>query len=55
MNRGMQILKNKKMLHAHDSEELNPEQEDEEKKASRLKKYVYLNEMISREEDSEKL
>ena len=34
---------------AHDSEELNPEQEDEEKKASKLKKYVYLNEMISRE------
>ena len=34
---------------AHDSEEINPEQADEGKKASRLKKYVYLNEMMSRE------
>ena len=32
---------------AQDSEELDPEQEDEEKKVSRLKKYVYLNEMLS--------
>ena len=34
---------------AHDSEEIYPEQADEGKKASRLKKYVYLNEMMSRE------
>ena len=34
---------------AHDSEEINPEQADEGEKASRLKKYVYLNEMMSRE------
>ena len=31
----------------HDSEEINPEQADEGKKSSRLKKYVYLNEMMS--------
>ena len=34
---------------AHDSEEINLEQADEGEKASRLKKYVYLNEMMSRE------
>ena len=34
---------------AIDSEEINPEQTDEGKEASKLKKYVYLNEMISRE------
>ena len=38
---------------AHDSDELDPEQEDEEKKASRPKKYVYLNEMLSTEEIQE--
>ena len=35
---------------AHDFEELDLEQEDEEKTVSRLKKYVYLNEMLSTEE-----
>ena len=35
---------------AHDFEELDPEREDEEKTVSRLKKYVYLNEMLSIEE-----
>ena len=36
---------------AHDSEELYPEQEDEKKKASRLKKYVlYLNKVLEDEE-----
>ena len=34
---------------AHDSEEINHEQVDEEKKASRLKIYVYQNEIMSRE------
>ena len=34
---------------AHDSEEINPGQADEGEKASRLKKYVYLNEIMSRE------
>ena len=38
---------------AQDSEELDPEQEDEEKTVSRLKKYVYLNEMLSSEEIQE--
>ena len=32
---------------AHDFEEVNPELEDEQKEVSRLKKYVYLNEMLS--------
>ena len=36
-------------LTVNPDEEINPEQADEGKKASRLKKYVYLNEMISRE------
>ena len=36
------------VISAHDSEELNPEQEDEEKKASWLKIYVYQNEIMSR-------
>ena len=34
---------------AHDSEEINPEQVDEEKKVSRLKIYVYQNDIMSRE------
>ena len=34
---------------AHDSEEINPEQADEGEKASRLKKYVYQNEIMNRE------
>ena len=38
---------------AHDFEEVDPEQEDEEKKVSRLKKYVYLNEKLSIEEIQE--
>ena len=37
------------VIAAHDSEEINPEQVDEEKKASRLKIYVYQNEIMSRE------
>ena len=38
---------------AHDVEELNPELEDEQKAVSKLKKYVYLNEMLSTEEIQE--
>ena len=38
---------------AHDFEEVNPELEDEQKTVSRLKKYVYLNEMLSIEEIQE--
>ena len=37
------------VIDAHDSEEVNSGQEDEEKKASRLKVYVYQNEIMSRE------
>ena len=38
---------------AHDFEEVNPELEDEQKTVSRLKKYVYMNEMLSIEEIQE--
>ena len=38
---------------AHDFGEVNPELEDEQKTVSRLKKYVYLNEMLSIEEIQE--
>ena len=38
---------------AHDVEELNPELEDEQKAVSKLKKYVYLNKMLSTEEIQE--
>ena len=37
------------IIDAHDSEKINPEQADEEKKASRLKIYVYQNEIMSQE------
>ena len=37
------------VIDAHDSEEVNLGQADEEKKASRLKIYVYQNEIMSRE------
>ena len=53
MNQGNANTEEQENVVAHDSEELDPEQEDEEKKASRLKKYVYLNEMLSTEEIQE--
>ena len=37
------------VIDAHDSEEVNSGQADEEKKASRLKVYVYQNKIMSRE------